>query len=312
MPELRGFEEEEEDLLDDEGPLSVHVATPVALSTPLHTPAAAGSPSTSVPLPVVPGPTSPPPLGAGRRSPLLSSTARPFYPRESSTGRHGDLLGDEDGEAELDLVDCEFSPTPSSPFPRPTSYRDAAVQHPSSPRPASAAPTDDHLPAPKPKPALRSILVQPPRGEGGNRERPRWRGCHPPSPPHRPSFADVVRHPPPLVPSSGVRKVHPSPSSSAPVRLTHHVDRRSRQDKGRRRRPPELVFGLPLRGREDRRRTLPPRSARQCAPGVADGRIPVHQRLGPRVFDVVAHQPRRRRFSPPDADGWSEVLPCRC
>jgi hypothetical protein len=128
MPELRGFEEE--DLLDDEGPLSVHVATPVALSTPLHTPAAAGSPSTSVPLPVVPGPTSPPPLGAGRRSPLLSSTARPFYPGESSTGRHGDLLGDEDGEAELDLVDCEFSPTPSSPFPRPTSYRDAAVQHP--------------------------------------------------------------------------------------------------------------------------------------------------------------------------------------
>jgi hypothetical protein len=33
-----------------------------------------------------------------------------------------------------------------------------------------------------PKLAIRSIVVQPPRGEGGHRKRPRRRGRHPPSP----------------------------------------------------------------------------------------------------------------------------------
>jgi hypothetical protein len=70
MPELRGFEDDD-DLLDEEGPLSAHAATLVALSTPLHTSATAGSPSTSVPLPAVLGPTSPPwePGGAHLPSP---------------------------------------------------------------------------------------------------------------------------------------------------------------------------------------------------------------------------------------------------
>jgi hypothetical protein len=35
----------------------------------------------------------------------------------------------------------------------------------------------------------------------------------------------------------------------------------------------------------------------------------VHQRLGPRVPDAVAHLPRHRHFSPLDSDGWSKVLP---
>jgi hypothetical protein len=39
--------------------------------------------------------------------------------------------------------------------------------------------------APASKPALFSIVVQPPRGEGGHRKRPQWRGRRPPSPPPR-------------------------------------------------------------------------------------------------------------------------------
>jgi hypothetical protein len=45
------------------------------------------------------------------------------------------------------------------------------------------------------------------------------------------------------------------------------------------------------------------------AQGTAGGRIPVHLWLEPWVPDTVMHQPCRRGLSPPDAEGWSEVLP---
>jgi hypothetical protein len=85
--------------------------------------------------------------------------------------------------------------------------------------------------------------------------------------------------------------------------------RRPWQSKKRGRRQPELVLGLPLRGQDDGRGPHPSPSGRLCARGAAGGRIPVHQRLGPRVPDVVAHLPRHRRFSPPDSDDWRKVLP---
>lgn len=47
----------------------------------------------------------------------------------------------------------------------------------------------------------------------------------------------------------------------------------------------------------------------KCAQGTAGCYIPVHLRLELRVPDAVMHQPCRRRFSPPDAKGWSEVFP---
>jgi hypothetical protein len=84
---------------------------------------------------------------------------------------------------------------------------------------------------------------------------------------------------------------------------------RPRQSKRRGRQPPDLVIGLPLRGRDGRRMPPPSRSGRLCAQGAVGDRIPVHQRLGPWVPDVVAHLPRHRRFSPPDSDGWTKVLP---
>jgi hypothetical protein len=122
-----------------------------------------------------------------------------------------------------------------------------------------------------------------------------------------------VRCSPPLT-STGGRKVRSSPSSTAPVRPARQAcgrRRRPRQTKKRGRRPPELVIGLSLRSRDDRRGPPPSRLGRMCARGAAGGRTPVHQRLGPRVPDVVAHLPRHRRFSPPDRDGWSKVLPRR-
>jgi hypothetical protein len=59
------------------------------------------------------------------------------------------------------------------------------------------------------------------------------------------------------------------------------------------------------RRRRHRRRGLPthPVHAGWVASSAAD-RVPVHQRLGPRVPSG-----QRRRFSAPDADGWSEVMP---
>jgi hypothetical protein len=126
----------------------------------------------------------------------------------------------------------------------------------------------------------------------------------------RPSFVDIVRHAPPPAPFSDADKVHPFRSSPASVRPEHHAGERSRCPRlsmRRGRRPSELVIGLPLRGRDDRRSPPTPRYGRRCASGATSSRIPVHQRLGPWVLDVVTHQPRHRRFSQLDADGWSKV-----
>jgi hypothetical protein len=94
--------------------------------------------------------------------------------------------------------------------------------------------------------------------------------------------------------------------------MAHHGDHHHRpQQNQRRRRPSELVISLPLCGWDDQRRPPPPWSGWQRAQGVAGCHIPVHQRLRPRVPDVVAHKTCHQRFSPPDADGWSEVLSSR-
>ena len=62
------------------------------------------------------------------------------------------------------------------------SYRDILLRQPRATTPASAQ-TAAQVDAPAPMPTLRSIVVLPPRGEGGHRKRPHRGGRRLPSPP---------------------------------------------------------------------------------------------------------------------------------
>lgn len=154
------------------------------------------------------------------------------------------------------------------------------------------------------------------------------------------SYIDMARRSPPSSdpsPSRGARQA-PLPEVQGPSRRN---DRR-RQHPAQKtcRRVPKLVVGLPHRGRPSRHASPPPQPRHpRCPRGTAAGsipihlrldpweeaaarvpihkythgavgiRIPVHLRLEPRVPVAVARKPHRHGLSPPDSEGWSEVLP---
>ncbi|CAL5095579.1 unnamed protein product [Urochloa decumbens] len=130
-----------------------------------------------------------------------------------------------------------------------------------------------------------------------------------------PSYLDAARRrPTPADPStSGARQVSPVPlqiyerpvAARGPAAHDNNQRRHSRSTRPK----TELLIGLPHRGREGcrlpRRDSLPRQGA--AARG-AQGRVPVRQRLGPRVANPPPPL-RRRRYSSPDAEGWQERLP---
>ncbi|CAO2146509.1 unnamed protein product [Urochloa humidicola] len=110
----------------------------------------------------------PPPYSGASASPsTLSPAAEPFFPSISSEDRGMakrwmDFSDDSDSDDNIDeVIDTDGAGAASQ-----TPYLDAVCRSP----------------APVPRPALCSIVVQPPRGEGGHRKRPRRRGRRPPPP----------------------------------------------------------------------------------------------------------------------------------
>ena len=139
------------------------------------TPAATTSSSAPAPatLTATPAPaTSSSPTGTPLSSPgscALFPDAAPVFPGGHSEGQGKRLRWRDDTPP---LSDDDGSP----------SYRDILLRQPRATSPAStqaAAQVD----ASAPVPTLRSIMVLPPRGEGGHRKRPRRRGRRLPSPP---------------------------------------------------------------------------------------------------------------------------------
>jgi hypothetical protein len=110
-------------------------------------------------------PNTPSPCSSGPApASTLSPAAAPFYPEVASADRvmANRWMDFSDADDEDEVIDAREVAAPSQ-----TPYLDVVRRGP----------------APASKLALRSIVVQPPRGEGGHRKRPRWRGRRPPSPP---------------------------------------------------------------------------------------------------------------------------------
>ncbi|XP_039771197.1 lysine-rich arabinogalactan protein 18-like [Panicum virgatum] len=144
---------------------------PPSTRLPAATPALAATTPTLTATPALTTSSSSPtgtPLSFPGRS-ALSPDAAPFFPCSHSECRGKRLRWRDDTPP---LSDDDGSP----------SYRDILLRQPRAASPAST-PAAAQVDASAPVPTLRSIVVLPPRGEGGHRRRLRRRGCRLPSPP---------------------------------------------------------------------------------------------------------------------------------
>jgi hypothetical protein len=258
------------------------------------------SPSAATPAPPATNPTSAALLGKGAAP--LSPHAIPFYPSDTP-GRTKSMRWSEESDFSDDDFDAEPSPPPAGP------YSDA-VRQSSSARDVleagtSSQPHSRAVHEPLEEAAEKGISPRPYRRKRGKRKRkPRSQrrregdALEALGTTQRPEQMEAGHNRGPahqrLSPTTHLRDRglhrYPAGRHDPPPRQLR------RQEGTRRERVPAHQWLGPrsdLGDRDCRRRHRP----------VAGDRVPAHLRLGPRI-------PRRgwRRISPPDVDGWREVL----